>query len=116
MNLDAMQQWRCRCGKRIVDTVGEREDVMNWESSTETCTLPYLKQRANGNLLYDAGSSNLVLCDDLGVGWDVRLEGGRFKKEGAYVYLWLIHADVWQGPTQCYKAIILQLKINTFIF
>ena len=43
MNLDAMQQWRCRCGKRIVDTVGEREDVMNWESSTETCTLPYVK-------------------------------------------------------------------------
>ena len=43
MNLDAMQQWRCRCGERIVDTVGEREDVMNWESSTETCPLPYVK-------------------------------------------------------------------------
>ena len=27
-------------------------------------------------------------------------------------YLWLIHADGWQKPTQYYKAIILQLKIN----
>ena len=33
-----------------------------------------------------------------------------FKREGMYVYLWLIHADEWQKPTQYYKAIILQLK------
>ena len=31
-----------------------------------------------------------------------------------YVYLWLIHVDVWQKPTQYCKAIILQLKMNTF--
>ena len=30
--------------------------------------------------------------------------------EGTYVYLWLIHVDVWQKPTQFCKAIILQLK------
>ena len=36
--------------------------------------------------------------------------GGRFKREGTYVYLWLIHVDVWQKPTQFCKAIILQLK------
>ena len=35
-----------------------------------------------------------------------------FKREGAYVYCWLIHADVWQKPTQYCKAIILQLQIN----
>ena len=29
-----------------------------------------------------------------------------------YVYLWLIRVDVWQKPTQYYKAIIFQLKIN----
>ena len=34
-----------------------------------------------------------------------------FKREGTYVYLWLIHVDVWQKPTQHCKAIILQLKI-----
>ena len=39
----------------------------------------------------------------------------RFKREGTYVYLWLIHVDVWQKPTQYCKAIILQLKINKFL-
>ena len=38
--------------------------------------------------------------------------GGRFKREGTYVYLRLIHVDVLQKSTQYYKAIILQLKIN----
>jgi len=28
--------------------------------------------------------------------WEV---GGRFKREGTYIYLWLIHVDVWQKPT-----------------
>ena len=34
--------------------------------------------------------------------------GGKFTKEGTYVYLWLIHVDVWQMPTQCCKAVIFQ--------
>ena len=38
--------------------------------------------------------------------------GGRFKREGTYVFLWLIHVDKWQKPTKHGKAIILQLKIN----
>ena len=41
--------------------------------------------------------------------WEV---GGRFQREGIYVYLWLIHADVWQKLTQYCKAIIIHLKIN----
>ena len=59
-----------------------------------------------------------MLCDNLEgwgeVGWDGmgREVEGRFKREGTYVYLWLIHADVWQKPTQYCKAIILQLKKN----
>ena len=36
--------------------------------------------------------------------------GAGFKKEGIYVYLWLIHVDIWQKPTKFCKAIILQLK------
>ena len=36
--------------------------------------------------------------------------GGRFRKEGTYVYLWLTHVDVWEKPIQYYKAITLQLK------
>ena len=43
------------------------------------------------------------------VRWEM---GRRLKREGTYVYLWLIHVDVWQKPTQYCKAIILQLKIN----
>ena len=45
-------------------------------------------------------------------GWDAWEVGGRFKREGLYVHLWLTHADVWQKPTQHCKAIILQLKIK----
>ena len=59
-----------------------------------------------------------MLCDNLEE-WDgvegmavvVRV-GGRFKREGTHVYLWLIHVDVSQKTTQHYKAIILQIKIK----
>ena len=36
--------------------------------------------------------------------------GGRFTREGLYVYLWLIYGAVWQKTTKFCKAIILQLK------
>jgi len=29
---------------------------------------------------------------------------------GTHVYLWLIHVDVWQKPSQYFKLIILQLN------
>ena len=45
--------------------------------------------------------------------------GGRFKREGIYVYLWLIYVDIWlilvdvgQKLAQFCKAVILQLTIN----
>ena len=44
-----------------------------------------------------------------GMRWEV---GGRVKREGRYVYLWLIYVDLWQKPIQYYKAVILQLKTN----
>ena len=37
---------------------------------------------------------------------------GREVEEGIYVYLWLIHVDVWQKPIQHCNTIILQLKIK----
>ena len=52
----------------------------------ETYTFPYVKQIASVNLMYDAGSSNQVICDNLlgcvGV-------GGRreVKREGTDVHL-----------------------------
>ena len=84
--------------------VGGGEDETDRESSMET------NKRASGNLLYDAGNSiKPGLCDNLEV-WDGM--GGRFKREGTYVYLWLIHVDVWQKTTQYCKVIILQVKRN----
>ena len=45
------------------------------------------------------GSSNLVLCDKL-ERWDGVGGRRRFRREGTCVYLWLIHAGVWQKPAQ----------------
>ena len=39
-------------------------------------------------------------------GWTV----GRLKREKTYIYLQLIHIDVWQKLIQYCKAITLQLK------
>ena len=49
------------------------------------------------------------------MGWQA---GRRLKREGTYVYLWPIHVDVWQKPTQyCnYIVIILQLKFLRIVF
>ena len=40
-------------------------------------------------MLYDTESSHQVLCDNL-EGWDGWEAGGRFKRKGTYVCLWLI--------------------------
>ena len=54
--------------------------------------LPYVKQIANGNLLYGSGNSGaLYQPSEGGVG---RERGGRVRKAGIYVYLWLIHVEV----------------------
>ena len=47
-------------------------------------------------------------------GWDGVGIGGRFKREGTCVNLWLIHVVVWQKQAQYCKAIICQLK-NFFL-
>ena len=65
-----------------------------------------MKYIPNGNLLYDAGSSNPVLCDSL-EGWD-GVEGGREDQEGGDIGIpMVIHVDVGQKATQHCKAIIL---------
>ena len=37
--------------------------------------------------------------------------GGGFRMGETHAYLWLIHDDVWQKPSQYCTAIILQLKL-----
>ena len=41
--------------------------------------------------------------------------GEKLKREGTYAYPWLTLVGVWQKPTQYYKAIIFQLKVNKFL-
>ena len=77
------------------------------KTSMETYTLLRVKQIAVGICFVTQRAQTGALWQPRGVGW-----GGRFKTEGTYIYLWLIHADVWQKPTEYCKAIILQLKIN----
>ena len=54
---------------------------------------PYVKEIANENLLYDRGSSNRgsVTIYKSGMGKET---GERFRREGIWVYLWLILVDV----------------------
>ena len=76
---------------RLVDTVGEGEGGMDWENSTETFVLSYVKQLLG--TCYVPEGLNSVLCDNL-EGWE---EVGRFKKEG--IYVWCSVAQ--SGPTFC---------------
>ena len=74
--------------KRFVVKGGkeEGEGEMNGESSMEAYTLPYVKQIANGNLLYDPGNSNWALSQPRGVGKGGRWEGGSRGRGHMYTY------------------------------
>ena len=69
------------------------ERVRCMERVTWKRTLPYVKQIANGNLLYASGNLNSGSVSAW-MGGMRREMGGRFKREGIYVYLWLIHDEV----------------------
>ena len=45
------------------------------------------------------------------MGWEM---GGRFKSEGIYVYLWLIHVEVELKTPKFCKAIIIKFKKKFF--
>ena len=60
-------------------------------------------------MLYDAGSSNLVLCDNLEGRDGVRGER-EVQEEGGIGILWLIHVDVWQKLTPYYHYLPMKTK------
>ena len=65
----------------------------------------------SASLMYDAEHPKSVLCDNL-EGWGG--EGGEKRVQDGgdtciHVYLWLIHTDIWQKPSQYCKVTILQL-------
>ena len=79
-NLEKWYWWTYMLGKnrdvdiqnRLMDTVGEGEGGMNWESSMEMHTLSCVKEIANGKLLHRA--SNSAWCSwnlQDGMGWEV---------------------------------------------
>ena len=86
---------------------GERQEWVRYmERVTWKLTLPYVQQIANKNLLYGSGNKQ-ALCQPR-KGEMGREIGGRFKWEGIYVYLCLIHVEGRQKTTTFCKAIILQ--------
>ena len=48
---------------RLLDSVGG-EGGMTWEDSTETCTLPYVKQMSSASSVHEAGDPKPVLWDN----------------------------------------------------
>ena len=78
MNLFAEQQWRHRHREKTYGhaLAGRKERVGCMERVTWKHTLPFVKQIANGSLLYDSGNSTRALQQSTGVGRGGRWEGG----------------------------------------
>ena len=53
-----------------------------------------------------------IWCSVTTRGWDGVGREREVQEGRPYVDLWLIHADIWQKPTQYCKTIILKLKVN----
>ena len=78
---------------RLTDMGRGEERVRCMKRVTWKLTLPYVKQLANGNLLYDSGNSNRGFVSTLSGGrW--REMGESFKREGIHIQLWLICVEV----------------------
>ena len=79
--LQAGQQRRHRYKEQTFRPVGESKGGMICENSTETCTLPYVKQMTNASSMHEAGHSQPVLWDspEGRVGREV---SGGFRKGG----------------------------------
>ena len=77
---------------------GEKgEGEMNGESNVEAYTLPYVKQMANGNLLFDSGNSNQGPVTTKRGEKGLEVGGGKEVKEGGYIGTSMADpCDVWQ--------------------
>ena len=60
--------------------------------------MSFVQEIAGGNLLYDAESSNLVLCNNL-EGWEGVGGGSEVQEEGDIHVPMADSCDVWQKPT-----------------
>ena len=69
---------------RLLDSVGEGEGGMIWETSIETCILSYVKRISSPGLIHETGCSGLMHWDDP-EGCD-REGGGREVQDGEHMY------------------------------
>ena len=91
-----------------VDTVEDGEGGMSWESGADVYELPRVKWIASRSC---CGAQASARCSVTTQGEMGGVVGGRLKRQGICVYLWLIHVVVQWKLTQHCGAIILQLKI-----
>ena len=77
---------------RLMDMGRGEKKVRCMERVTWKLTLPYVKEIVNGRE-FDVWLRKQRLCINLPLGWG-KVVGGRFKREGIYVCLWLIHLEV----------------------
>ena len=68
----------------LLDSVGEGESGMIWETGTETCILSYVKWITSPGLMHETGCLGLVHWDDP-EGWYGE-GGGRGVQDGTHVY------------------------------
>ena len=92
-NLFTGQQWRNRYTEQTYGPGKRGGDGESMERVTWKLILPYVKQIATGNLLYGSGNSNRGSVSIWRDGMGREMEGS-FKREGIFVYLWLIHVEV----------------------
>ena len=100
---------------RLLDSVGEGEGGMIWES-LETCILSYVKQIASLGSMHETGCSGLVHWDDP-EGWDG--EGcGRGVQDQKHMYSHGWFMSIYAKPLEYCKVISLQLnfKKEKFLF
>ena len=79
------------------------ESEMNGENNMETYII-MCKTDSQWEFAVWLRELKKELCSNLegGVGREM---GERFKSEDTYVYLWVIHVDVWQKPTNTAKQL-----------
>ena len=82
--------------------MGEGEDRRIWENGIETCIISYMKQVASPGSMHDTGCLGLVHWNDPEGWYGGREVGGGFRM-GTHVYLWWIHADIWQNQYNIVK-------------
>ena len=95
-------------------TQWEEEGGKNWESGIDIYILLCVRQMASGKRLYKTGAQLGALWWPPGLGWGWM--GGRLKREGRYVYTWLIHVhEIKCNSSRVIKMLFELVETNTIL-